>query len=151
MKNVVQITKEKKKELEKELQELVAKRPEIADEIATARDFGDLSENAEYNAARDNQTRVETRIAEIEGILKNAQLIKEGVRSKVAVGTTVVVSNKGKEQTYSIVGRIEADPLSNKISDESPLGSVLVGKKVGETAEFEAPKGKIVYKIVSIK
>ncbi|MDR2063395.1 MAG: transcription elongation factor GreA [Candidatus Nomurabacteria bacterium] len=151
MKNVVQITKEKKVELEQELADLIAKRPEIADEIATARDFGDLSENAEYDAARENQTRIESRIVEIESILKNAKIIREGGHSKVAIGTTVVVSNKGKEKTFSIVGQIEADPLSNKISNESPLGSVLMGKKVGEAAEFEAPKGKIVYKIMSIR
>ncbi|MDR2336629.1 MAG: transcription elongation factor GreA [Candidatus Nomurabacteria bacterium] len=150
MKNTVQITKEKKLELEQELKDLIAKRPEIAAEIAIARDFGDLSENAEYDAARENQTRVESRIVEIENILKNAKIIKNSVRNKVVVGTTVVVNSKGKEKTYSIVGQIEADPLSNKISNESPLGKVLMGKKVGETAEFEAPKGKIVYKIASI-
>jgi len=151
MKKSYKITGIGKKELEKELKALKASRIEIAEKIATARDFGDLSENAEYDAARSEQGVTETRIAEIEDILKNAEIIKDGHKNQVALGCTVTLHDGKKEQTYNIVGPVEANPLEFKISNESPLGQALIGKKNGDTAEISTPKGKTVYSIISVQ
>ena len=129
MKKQYQITLEGKQELEIELEELKSKRGEIAEKIAAARELGDLSENADYDAARDEQGQAETRIAEIEDIL-----LKSG----------------GKKVSYKIVGPVEADPLEAKISNESPLGSALIGQKAGDSVEIETPKGKTKYTIEKI-
>ena len=145
------ITKIGKQELEQELATLKASRGEIAEEIATARAFGDLSENSEYNAARDRQNITETRIADIEDILKNAEIISDGPKSRIAPGCEVTLDDGKSRQTYFIVGPVEADPLERKISDESPLGKALIGKKPGDQAEIETPKGKTIYSIVSVK
>jgi transcription elongation factor GreA len=152
MRKLYQITLEGKKELEQELEELKARRVEIADKIADARDYGDLSENAEYDAAREEQAQVEGRIADIEDILKNAKIIKRknGV-STVQVGVTVELESGGKQVVYTIVGPVEADPLEGKISDESPIGQALLGKKEDENIEIETPKGKTTYKVVGIR
>ena len=147
MKKQYQITEDGRKELEAELAELKAARPEIAEKIAAARDLGDLSENADYDAARDEQGQAETRIAEIEEILLNAEIIKDKKGSTIAVGTKVHLNNGTKTVTYQIVGPVEADPLEGKISNESPLGKALLGKKAGDKAELETPKGKTVYTI----
>ncbi len=150
MKKMIQITNEGKKELEKELAGLVGRRGEIAEKIADARDFGDLSENAEYDVAREEQGLVETRIAEIEEILKNAEIIKSGSRSQVTLGSTVELKNGSKTFNYTIVGPVEADPIEGKISNESPIGMALEGKKVGDTVTITTPKSSIDYKITSI-
>jgi len=147
----MQITKTKRSELEQELTTLKSRRPELAAAIATARDFGDLSENQEYTDAKQEQSIVESRIAEIEDILRTAELIKEGSKSKVELGATVVVSTKGKKSTFLMVGEVEANPLSGKISTVSPLGKALKGHKVGEEVEFTAPRGTVKYKILEIK
>lgn len=151
MKKHYQITLEGKQELAAELEELKSKRGEIAEKIAAARELGDLSENADYDAARDEQGQAETRIAEIEDILLNAEIIKASRGSKVAVGSTVELTAGGKKVTYTIVGPVEADPLAARISNESPLGSALIGKKASESVEIETPKGKKKYTIESIK
>lgn len=145
-----QLTKDGKKELELELSELKGRRSDIADKIATARDFGDLSENAEYSAAKDEQSQVESRIAEIESILQNASIIKANNTSKVGVGNTVELKTTGKTVVYTVVGSVEADPLEGKISDESPIGKALLGKKVGEKIAIETPKGRMEYEVVKI-
>lgn len=145
MKKTVNLTKEGKADLEAELQALKAERPAIAERIATARAFGDLSENEEYSSARAEQKQVENRILEIEDILKNAKVIRNIKRDKVAVGATVKITLAGKRQTYSVVGPVEADPLNGKISDQSPIGQALMGKSAGDS--FTLPngnKGKIV-------
>lgn len=147
MKKQYQITEDGRKELETELAELKAGRSLIAEKIAAARDLGDLSENADYDAARDEQGQAETRIAEIEEILLNAEIITQKKGSTIAVGSVVHLSNGKKTVTYQIVGPVEADPLEGKISNESPLGQALLGKKVGDTAEIETPKGTIRYSI----
>lgn len=147
MKKQYQITEDGRKELEAELAELKAGRSSIAEKIAAARDLGDLSENADYDAARDEQGQAETRIAEIEEILLNAEIITQKKGSTIAVGSVVHLNNGKKTVTYQIVGPVEADPLEGKISNESPLGQALLGKKVGDTAEIDTPKGKISYKI----
>jgi transcription elongation factor GreA len=147
----MQITKTKRAELEQELTSLRARRPELAEAIATARDFGDLSENQEYTDAKQEQGIVESRIAEIEELLRTAGLIKEGSKTKVEMGATVVVSTKGKKSTFLMVDEVEADPLAGKISTTSPLGKALKGRKVDEEVEFAAPKGVVKYKILEIK
>lgn len=150
MKKMYQITDEGKKELEAELAELVGRRGAIADKIAEARDFGDLSENAEYDSAREEQGLVESRVAEIEDILLNAELIKAVKSSKVILGSKVELKNGKKTTTYSVVGPVEADPLEGKISNESPLGEALMGKKVGDNATINTQKGEVTYEIVAI-
>lgn len=150
MKKLFQITTEGKKELEAELDQLKARRGDIADKIAEARDYGDLSENAEYDAAREEQGLVESRIAEIEDILMNAELIKGGSKTKVGLGSTVELKTGKKTVSYTVVGPVEANPLEGKISNESPIGEALFGKKVGDTATITTPKGDVTYEIVTI-
>ena len=139
MKKTVNLTKDGKAELEAELKDLKSMRPAIAERIATARAFGDLSENEEYSSARAEQKQVENRIIEIEEILKNAKVIRNIKRDKVAVGATVTLKLAGKKTTYSVVGPVEADPLYGKISDQSPIGKALLGKAAGDT--FTLPNG----------
>lgn len=153
MKKLYQLTEDGKKELEVELEELKAQRTEVAEKIANARDYGDLSENAEYDAAREAQAQLESRVADIEDILKNATIItpKTGGGS-IQVGCTVVLNNDtAKGVTYQIVGPVEANPLEGKISNESPIGKALLGKKQGDKVEIETPKGTVHYTIIDIK
>jgi transcription elongation factor GreA len=152
MKKVYQLTPAGKSELEKELEELKSQRTSIAQKIADARDYGDLSENAEYDSARTEQGQLETRVSEIEDILQNASIIENTKTSIVAVGVTVVLqSSQGKEVSYIIVGSVEADPLEGKISDESPIGQALLGKKVGDEVSIKTPRGEVTYKVSEIK
>lgn len=150
MKKIYQITDDGKKELETELSELKSRRGDIADKIAEARDYGDLSENAEYDAAREEQGLLESRIAEIEDILLNAEIIGNGSKTKVTLGSKVELQTSDKTVLYHVVGPVEADPLEGKISNESPIGAALFGKKVGDTATIATPKGEITYEIVKI-
>ena len=150
MKKLFQITDEGKKELELELSDLKSRRGAIADKIADARDYGDLSENAEYDAAREEQGLVESRIAEIEDILVNAEVIKVNQSSKIGLGSKVDLRTGKKMVSYTIVGPVEADPLEGRISNESPIGVALFGKKVGDMVTITTPKGEITYDIVKI-
>lgn len=150
MKKIYQITIEGKKELEKELEQLKSRRGEIAEKIAAARDYGDLSENAEYDAAREEQGLVESRIAEIEDILQNAEIIKASRKSTIGLGSKVELKNGSKTITYFIVGPVEANPIEGKISNESPIGRALVGKKEGDKAVVTTPKGEISYTVVKV-
>jgi transcription elongation factor GreA len=150
MKKIYQITESGKRELETELEALKGRRGEIADKIAEARNYGDLSENAEYDTAREDQALVESRIAEIEDILANAEIIQAGTGNKIVLGSTVELKNDGKSVTYSVVGPVEADPLEGKISNESPIGEALMGKKVGDAVTITTPKGSTTYEIVAI-
>lgn len=150
MKKQYQITAEGKKELETELVELKSRRGEVADKISEARDFGDLSENAEYDAAREEQGLLETRIAEIEDILNNAEIIKATNKSTIGLGSRVELKTGTKKVTYTIVGPVEADPLEGKVSNESPIGMALYGKKVDDKVTITTPKGDISYTIVSV-
>ncbi|MCL1839568.1 transcription elongation factor GreA [Candidatus Saccharibacteria bacterium] len=143
----VSITADGRKELEKELEQLIAQRPAIAERIATARAFGDLSENEEYSSARSEQKVLEGRILEIQGILKNAKIIRTGKKEKVALGATVVVKTGNKQQTFTVVGAVEANPLEGRISNESPIGQALMGLKVGDAATL--PNGKV-YKVIEL-
>ena len=136
IKKNISLTAEGKKDLEKELDELIKSRPAIAERIATARAFGDLSENEEYSSARNEQKIAEGRILEIQEILKNAKVIRGGKKSKVDLGATVVLDMGGREVTYTLVGPTEANPLEGKISNESPIGKAILGRKTGESFEF---------------
>jgi len=151
MNKLYQITVTGKKELEKELETLKSRRGSIADKIAEARDYGDLSENAEYDAAREDQGLVESRIAEIEDILLNADVIKASRKSTVSLGSKVELKNGAKTITYIVVGPVEADPMQGKISNESPIGAALFGKKVSDKVKVTTPKGDISYEIVAIR
>ena len=144
IKKSISLTAEGKKELEKELDELIKGRPAIAEKIATARAFGDLSENEEYSSARNEQKMAEGRILEIQDILKNAKIIRGGKKSAVSLGATVVLDMGGREVSYTLVGATEANPLEGKISDASPIGKVVLGHKAGEEIEFNGKKIKIV-------
>ncbi|MCA9324859.1 transcription elongation factor GreA [Candidatus Saccharibacteria bacterium] len=146
------LTKDGVAELEAELQALTAERGAIADRIKTAREFGDLAENAEYQSARQEQEKNDNRIAEIQHILQNTELIKAPRGdSKVQLGSKVVLkSSDGKKKEFRVVGTVEADPLEGKISDESPLGQAVLGKKEGEEVEIVTPNETSKYKIVDI-
>ena len=150
MKKQYQITAEGKKELEAELVLLKSRRGDVAEKISNARDFGDLSENAEYDAAREEQGLLETRIAEIEEIVNNADIIKATKKSTVGLGSRVELKTGTKKAAYTIVGLVEADPIEGKISNESPIGMALYGKKVDDKVTISTPKGDISYTIVSI-
>ena len=137
------------------LEELkVVRRKEVAQKLKEAREQGDLSENAEYDAAKDEQRDIETQIAELEEILKNAEVVQDNNTDKDAIKMESVVKLHDVEYDedieYVIVGSSEADSLNNKISNESPLGAALIGKKVGDTVKIEAPVGEIEYKIISV-
>ena len=144
IKKSMNLTAEGKKDLEKELDELIKNRPAIAERIATARAFGDLSENEEYSSARNEQKVAEGRILEIQDILKNAKIIRGGKKDKVALGATIVLDMGGRKVEYALVGPTEANPLEGKISNESPIGKVIFGHKAGEELEFNGKKIKIV-------
>jgi len=138
-------------DLKAELDSLVAERPVLADNIKTAREFGDLAENAEYQSARQEQEKTENRISEIEAILASAEIItapKSG--GKVTLGSTVKLKNGAISKQFQIVGTVEADPLNGKISDESPIGQALMGKKVQDEVEIKTPADTTRYKIVEI-
>ena len=143
------------KELEDELQELkVVKRKEVAQKIKEAREQGDLSENAEYDAAKDEQRDIEARIEELEKILKNAEVIDEDEvdLDKINVGCTVSLYDVEFDEkvTYQIVGSTEANILNNKISNESPIGKALIGAKIGQTIDVEGPDGTCKFEILDI-
>ena len=151
--NTNYITAEKRKELEAELVALqTTKRREILDALEFAKSLGDLSENAEYHQAREEQGKLEERISSIEGILTNSIVIKKHHSTKVEVGSTVTVQKEGDKtkQTFHIVGSEEADFATGKISNNSPLGIALHGKEKGDSASFTTPKGVIKYKVISI-
>jgi len=147
------ITEEKRKELEAELKDLKGpKRKEIIDHLEYAKSLGDLSENAEYHQAREEQGKLEGRILRVERILQSSQVVSGGGGDVVEIGSKVVVQKKGEstEKTYQIVGSEEADMLSNKISNRSPFGEALFGKKKGDNISFKTPNGTVNYKIIKV-
>lgn len=152
MKKLYRLTQAGVDELQKELDTLIAKRPDIAEAIRSARELGDLSENAEYQSARAEQERTEKRVSELENILQNVEIIKKPKGdSKVQLGSQVALkSAAGKTKEFQIVGTVEADPLNGKISDESPIGQALLGKKVSDNVEITTPVDTTSYQIVSI-
>ncbi|KKQ27012.1 MAG: Transcription elongation factor GreA [Candidatus Levybacteria bacterium GW2011_GWA1_37_16] len=150
----IYLTKEGSAELKKEYDELVnVKRVDVLTRVAQSRNMGDLSENAEYVASREELTFIDGRIDELEIILKQAVIIRDTKTSNHAIklGSTVTLHVNGKKEIFTVVGEWEADPENKKISHESPLGKVLLNKKVGEKVQVEAPAGKITYSIVAVK
>lgn len=150
------LTYEGLKKLEDELQDLkVVQRREIAQKIKEAREQGDLSENAEYDAAKDEQRDIEARIEQIEKILKNAEVVldEEIDLNKISIGCVVRVLDieYDEEEEYKLVGSSEASSLQNKVSNESPIGRALLGAQVGDVVEVEAPAGVVQYKVLSIQ
>ncbi len=155
MAKTIKITDDGLKKLQEELENLkTVGRTDIAEKIRVARGYGDLSENSEYDEAKNEQAKIEARIVEIEAMLKNIEIISDikGSAKTVVVGARVKVYDEefDEEVEYRVVGSTEADPRNNKISDESPAGRALLGKKVGDTVIVEAPAGEIKLKIVSI-
>lgn len=150
-KKAIYVTEEGLVKLREELDDLVGvQRKKIAAALKEAKEFGDLSENASWDDAKERQAFIEGRIAEIENILKNAVAIEKGSGDTVAVGSTVHVELEEGLQNFQIVGSTEADPEQGKISNESPIGRALLGKKPGDEVEVEVPAGVIVYKIQKI-
>lgn len=140
-------------EMEKELEYLkLEKRPEVIAALKDARALGDLSENAEYDAARNEQAQVEGRISELEKMIENAIVIKDVNTDKVSIGTTVTIKYVDDDETeeYSIVGSKEADPFENKISNESPIARAIMGLSVGDKVTVDSPNGKYDVEIVKI-
>jgi transcription elongation factor GreA len=147
------ITAEKKKELEIELGQLQGpKRKEIIDALEYAKSLGDLSENAEYHQAREDQGKLEERIKRIEKILQSSEIVSGGGGDIVEIGSRVIVQKDGssEEKTFMIVGSEEADMVKGKISNRSPFGEILLGKKKGDNVSFNTPSGTASYKIIKV-
>ena len=149
------LTDEGLKKLEEELEQLkTVTRKEVADKIKVALSFGDLSENSEYDEAKNEQALVESRIVQIEAMLKNVKILDEDELTNdiVSVGSKIKLFNKefDEEVDYQIVGSTEADPMSGRISDESPVGQSLLGHKVGDVVEVETPGGVCLYEVLEI-
>jgi len=149
----IQLTQKGYDDLKKEHQDLIKnKKPQAIERLGKARAMGDLSENSEYNAAKDGLAFVEGRIREIEEILNNAEVIENNnIHNQVQVGSSVTVETNGKNELFQIVGEFEADPMNKKLSQNSPIGQALINKKVGDLVEVNIPAGKVQYKIVEIK
>ncbi len=148
------LTQEKYDALQAELHDLkTIKRKEIAEHLEYARSLGDLSENAEYHEAREDQAQAEARIGQIESILKNAAIVTHKSGDVIEVGSRVVVTKAGEssKQEFTLVGSEEADISIGKISHHSPFGAALFGKKKGDSFEFQSPKGTVKYTVVEVK
>ncbi len=150
MKKLFYLTQAGIDELNAELESLRAKRIETAEAIKVARELGDLAENAEYQSARQEQERTDSRIDEIEHILANVEVIKSNGAKLVGLGSTVTLKGSKRDMVLQVVGTIEADPLAQKISDESPIGRALLGKKEGDDVEIKTPVETHTYKIAAI-
>lgn len=151
MKKLFNLTQDGVNELKTELDQLIGQRVSIAERIKQARELGDLSENAEYQSAREEQDRLEARISELDHVLKNSKVIKKPkADGKVVLGSSVKLkSADGKTTQFQVVGTMEADPMNGKISDESPIGKELLGKKVGDKVTI-ANSHDVTYKITQI-
>lgn len=148
----LEMTKQGLIALTAELDELVkTKRPKLVERLSHARAEGDLSENSDYTNAKEELEFLDGRITELNEVLKYAVVVDGTTNGGASVGTSITVKVNGEKHVYEMVGEWEADPMSKKISPESPLGSALMGKKKGERVEVEAPAGKIVYEILEVK
>ena len=148
------MTAEGKKKLENELEELkTKKRPEVIERIKVARGFGDLSENSEYEAAKDEQSTLENRIVTIQTMLRYAEIIdaKAVAKNEVSIGKKITSEEDGDEETYEIVGAAEADAFNGKISNESPIAQGLIGRKVGDQVTINTPGGEMTVKITKVE
>ncbi len=154
--NEVLLTEEGYEKLEEELKHLKeVKRKEVAEKIKVARDFGDISENAEYDEAKNEQAFIEGRIKKLENMLDNAEVVKQDEINDhtVNVGNSVELEelDNGEVYEYTLVGSAEADPLNHKISNESPIGQAVIGKSIGDEVEVETPEDTVSYRIISIR
>ncbi len=150
----VQLTKGAYEALQKELTSLTdSKRPRLVERLSFAMSQGDLSENSDYQSAKEELEFLDGRISELQEVIKNAQIVagSNGKSNKVGIGTKVTVKVGSKKQEFNIVGEWEADPVNKKISHSSPLGAVLVGRKVGEKVQVQAPAGRVTCEILAIK
>lgn len=148
-----QLTPEGLKNLQEELRQLVdVKRPLTVERLSKARAMGDLSENSEYTAAKEELAFVEGRIKEIEEIEKNAEVVTNHTNgSTVSLGSQVTVTSDGDKEIFTVVGEFEADPMAKKLSSTSPIGKALIGKKVQDTVVVETPSGSLTYKILEVR
>ncbi len=147
----IYLTKEGLEELKQEYEDLTkVKRPDVLNRVSQARNMGDLSENAEYTVAREELSFIDGRIDELEELLKQAVIIINSHSNSIKLGSKVKVNSGKDKEEFTVVGEWEADPKERKISHESPLGKALLGKKVGDKVEVEAPAGKIIYTIENI-
>lgn len=137
--------------LKNEQADLMNKRPGVLERLVAAREQGDLSENAGYHAAKEELSRIDSRLRELAIMLRYAEIIESSQSETVEIGTKVTVESMGQRQTFSIVGNLEADPTSNKLSIKSPIGAALVGKGLGDKVEVDTPSGKISFKIYDIQ
>ena len=152
MKKTFQFTPDGFKKLQEEQAELLNnKRPAAVIRLTKARSMGDLSENSEYSAAKEELAFVEGRIKEVEELIKNAEVIDIALSGSIEIGTEVIVVKDGTEETFSIVGEFEADPVQKKLSATSPIGQALLGKKLGDIVSVAVPVGTLKYKIKNIK
>ena len=150
--NIQYLSQDKLNELKKELEELkTKKRKEVIESLEFAKSLGDLSENTEYQSAREMQANVEQRISELESILKDAVIVSGNSKDVVGMGSVVVVKTDKDTKQFQVVGSEEANVIIGKISNNSPLGQALVGKREGETVSVATPKGNVQYKIIEIK
>ena len=152
--NIQYLSEDKIKELKKELEELVnKKRKEVIESLEFAKSLGDLSENAEYQEAREMQANVEQRIIDLEAILKDAIVVSGNSKDVVGMGSVVIVRNEANKESkqFQVVGSEETNIVLGKISNVSPLGTALIGKRVGEVVSVNTPKGTVQYKIIEIK
>jgi transcription elongation factor GreA len=150
-KKEILITQEGLDKLQQELHELTTiRRPEIVNRIKVAKELGDLSENAEYTSAKEEQSFVEGRIQEIEQVLKQAKVVAENHTGTIGIGTTVTFSVDGDKDSFELVGPTESDPEKGKISVDSPVGQALLGHKVKDKVKVETPDGSVVYEIISV-
>lgn len=137
--------------LQKELAKLLQERPGVLTRMVAAREQGDLSENAGYHAAKERLGEIDSRIRELKLLIRLGKVIEATDENTVSFGSTVTINNGGKESQFTIVSAHEADPIKGKISQDSPIGKVLLGKSAGESVEIEIPDGKVSYNIVNIK
>ena len=147
----LQMTQSGLEELTAELNKLKSKEPQAIDRVTKAREFGDLSETSAYYASREVLAFIQGRIEEIDEMILRVQVVaSNGHKDKVDIGSEVTIHAEGVDHTYTVVGEYEADPLKKKISHDSPLGKALMGKKAGDTVEYEAPVGKVTYTVKKI-
>ena len=145
-----QFTQQGYDDLKKELDHLISRRPQVVINLSAAREMGDLSENAGYHAAKDELSQIDSRVKTLKYILRVATIAKNQKTETVTFGCTVKVSDGKDERVFVIVNALEADPLKGKMSGDSPIGSALIGKRVGDAVDIDIPNGKVNYKILEI-
>lgn len=147
---VYYMTQQGLKDLKDEEQKLIKRRPQVVVNMSNAREQGDLSENAGYHAAKEELGKIDSRLRELNYIIRFAKVTNSANQPQISLGSTVEIESETKTQKFTIVGAMEADPTKGKISDSSPIGSALIGKKVGEKVEVDMPAGKASYKIIRV-